>query len=191
LYHFFLACVDILKEIKKRVEYFKYTNSEYIIINNYLDLARYDSCKINSMAKIHISKTIKDKEILERFEIGLGIKERKNNDNEDMLERYRKRQQQKNFEDTLKLDRINSALNFKTKSFSAKKLDSKRVKSKYNFEKRDLKSLLNNPLVINMMKYFKNNIKSQIISQQVIERFKIKDQKGLKINTLFKKNSKK
>ena len=184
---YFLACVDILKEIRKRVEYFKYNSSEYIIINNYLDLARYDSCKINSMAKIHISKTIKDKEILERFEIGLGIKEKKNNDNEDMLERYRKRQQQKMLEDTLKIDRINSALNFKAKSFSAKKLDGKKDQNKYNFEKRDLKSLLNSPLVINMMKYFKNNIKSQIISQQVIERYKIKDQSGQESSILFKK----
>ncbi len=43
-------------------------------------------------------------------------------------------------------------------------------------EKKENKSLLNNPLVTNMMKYFKNNIKSQIISQQVIERYKTKEQ---------------
>ena len=34
---------------------------------------------------------------------------------------------------------------------------------------RGNKSLLNNPLVLNMMKYFKNTVKSQIISQQVID----------------------
>ena len=74
---YFYACVDILKEIKKRIEYFKYTYSEYIILNKYINLARYNTSKINSIAQINILKTMKDKEILEKFEIGLGIKEKK------------------------------------------------------------------------------------------------------------------
>lgn len=172
---YFLACVEILKEIEKRNEYFKYTYPEYVIINNYLNLARFDSCKINSIAKNHIIKTIKDKEILERFEIALGIKEKRYNLNDDVLERYHKRQQnQKILEDTMKLDRINSALNFKHKTYRSRKLHGK--KKGVIIEKRNIKSLLNNPLVLNMMKYFKTSVKSQIISQQVIERYKTNEQ---------------
>lgn len=178
---YFLACAEILKEIEKRNEYFKYTYSEYVIINNYLNLARYNSCKINSIAKNHILKTIKDKRILEKFEVGLGIKKKRNNLNSDMLERYYKRQDnQKIVEDTLKLERINLALNLKHKSYSSRKLYGK--KNRVIVEKRNIKSLLNNPLVLKMMKYFQENIKSQIISQQVIERYKGKEENDNKIH---------
>ena len=174
---YFYACVDILKEIKKRIEYFKYTYSEYIILNKYINLARYNTSKINSIAQINILKTMKDKEILEKFEIGLGIKEKKNDFNDNILDRYHKRHQQKLFQETSKLDRINSAINFKNKSYSPKKLSKIGLNgnNKFILEKREMKSILNNPVIINMMKYFKKNIKSQIISQQVIERYKIKE----------------
>ena len=174
---YFYACVDILKEIKKRIEYFKYTYSEYIILNKYINLARYNTSKINSIAQINILKTMKDKEILEKFEIGLGIKEKKNDFNDNILDRYHKRHQQKLFQETSKLDRINSAINFKNKSYSSKKLSKIGLNGNNQFilEKREMKSILNNPVIINMMKYFKKNIKSQIISQQVIERYKIKE----------------
>ena len=174
---YFYACVDILKEIKKRIEYFKYTYSEYIILNKYINLARYNTSKINSIAQINILKTMKDKEILEKFEIGLGIKEKKNDFNDNILDRYHKRHQQKLFQETSKLDRINSAINFKNKSYSSKKLSKIGLNgnNKFILEKREMKSILNNPVIINMMKYFKKNIKSQIISQQVIERYKIKE----------------
>ena len=174
---YFLGCVEILKEIQKRIEYFKYTYSEYNLINKYLNLVRYDSSKINSIANIHISKTVKDKEILEKLEIGLGIKEKKETFNDDILERFHKRlQNQKILYDSTKINRINSALNLSNNSFSRKKYGSFKKTGKNILEKKDIKSLLNNPLVTNMMKYFKNNIKSQIISQQVIERYRTKEQ---------------
>ena len=174
---YFLGCVEILKEIQKRIEYFKYTYSEYNLINKYLNLVRYDSSKINSIANIHISKTVKDKEILEKLEIGLGIKEKKETFNDDILERFHKRlQNQKILYDSTKINRINSALNLSNNSFNRKKFGSFKKTGKNILEKKDIKSLLNNPLVTNMMKYFKNNIKSQIISQQVIERYRTKEQ---------------
>ena len=174
---YFLGCVEILKEIQKRIEYFKYTYSEYNLINKYLNLVRYDSSKINSIANIHISKTVKDKEILEKLEIGLGIKEKKETFNDDILERFHKRlQNQKILYDSTKINRINSALNLSNNSFNRKKFGSFKKTGKNILEKKDIKSLLNNPLVTNMMKYFKNNIKSQILSQQVIERYRTKEQ---------------
>lgn len=172
---YFNACIEILREIDKKNKYFKYTFSEYSVINNYLNLIRYDSCIINSIAKNQISKTITDNEILEKFEIGLGIRKIKKNTNEDIFERYYKRLKHKILDETIKLDRINSALNFKSKSFSSRKLIGKKGNKLY-FGKRNIKSLLNNPVVINMMKYFKNSIKSQIISQQAIELYKIKEE---------------
>lgn len=175
---YFLASFDILKEISKTIEYFKYSYSEYIILNKYLNLARYDSSKINVMANVNVLKTKNDKEILQKFEIGLGIKIKKNNSNDNILERYNKRQhQKKEFQDIPKLERINSCLNFKTKSnkiYSSQKSGKNGLNG--NLEKKEKKSLLNNPIVLNMMKYFNNNVKSQIISQKVVERHRIKEQ---------------
>ena len=50
----------------------------------------------------------------------------------------------------------------------------KRIKNNKN------NSILNSSLIKDMMKYFENNIKAQIISQQVIERFKTKELKRLR-----------
>ena len=173
---YFLGCIEILKEIENRMVFFKYSLPEYTSINNYLNLARYDTSKINSMAKANISKTIKDKEILDKFEVGLGIKPKKVALNDDLLERLHKRTNDRQlFENTAKINRINSALNLSNKSNNYSKLNYFRKTGKNGFEKKDRKYLLNNPMVISMMKYFKNSVKSQIISQQVIERYKSKE----------------
>ena len=50
----------------------------------------------------------------------------------------------------------------------------KRIKNNKNT------SILNSSLIKDMMKYFENNIKAQIISQQVIQRFKTKELKRLR-----------
>ena len=41
-------------------------------------------------------------------------------------------------------------------------------------------NILNQPVVTALMKYFKDNIKSQIISEQVFERFKLKEKQSQK-----------
>ena len=41
--------------------------------------------------------------------------------------------------------------------------------------------ILNQPVVANMMKYFNDNIKSQIISQQVFERYKLMERQAQKM----------
>ena len=129
------------------------------------------------MANVNVLKTKNDKEILQKFEIGLGIKIKKNNSNDNILERYNKRQhQKKEFQDISKLERINSCLNFKNKSnkiYSSQKSGKNGLNG--NLEKKEKKSLLNNPIILNMMKYFNNNVKSQIISQKVVERYRIKE----------------
>ena len=86
--------------------------SEYILINNYLDLARYDTSKIISIARSQIIKVKKDQDILKRFEIGLGLqkREKKIKKEEDMVEKFKKSKNNKALEDAMKLDRINLAL---------------------------------------------------------------------------------
>jgi hypothetical protein len=170
---YFTGCTDILKEILKRVDYFKFTDNEFLIIDNYLDLARFDINKINSMAEIYIDKMKNDEKIFEKIEVGLGIRKKKINHMGDILERTHKRYSQ-NFKDEIKLERINSSLNLKHDLFG---LNEKRKKFILMRRTKNL-DILNQPIVANLMKYFNDNIKSQIISQQVFERYKLKEREA-------------
>lgn len=164
---YFAGCAEVLKEIIKRVDYYKFNNHEFLLIDNYLDLARFDTSKINSMAEIYIEKMKKDKEILEKLEIRIGIKKKKKV--EDIFERNQKRYTQ-NFKDEIKLERINSSLNLKNNFYA----DEKRMKFILMRRQKSL-NILNQPIVGALMKYFKDNIKSQIISQQLFERYILKE----------------
>ena len=167
---YFLGCFEVLKEIKKRIDYFQFKNNEFLVIDNYLDLARFNISKINSMAEIYIEKMKKDEKILEKMEMGLGIRKKKKFVSEDIFERIHKRYTQ-NFKEEMKLERINSTLNLKNNSYLN---DEKRNKFILMRRAQNL-NLLNQPVIISLMKYLKDNIKSQIISQKVFERFKLKE----------------
>ena len=47
-------------------------------------------------------------------------------------------------------------------------------------------NILNQPVITALMKYFKDNIKSQIISEQVFERFKSKEKESQKKKVVTK-----
>ena len=173
---YFTGCSGILKEIVKRIDYYKFSDKEFLLIDNYLDLARFDINKINSMAGIYIDKMKKDEKIVEKIEMGLGERKKKYNIVGDILERVHKRYS-KNFRDDTKLERINSSLNLKGDLFGG---DEKRKKFILMRRAKNL-DILNQPVVANMMKYFKDNIKSQIISQQVFERYKLMERQAQKM----------
>jgi len=172
---YFMGCVDVLKEIQKRIDYYKFKDNEFLIIDNFLDLARYDTSKINSMAEIYIDRMRKEEKIMEKMEVGLGIRKKKKYLVEDIFERIHKRYTQ-SFKDEIKLERINSTLNLKGNTFLN---DAKRNKFILMRRAQNL-NILNQPVVTALMKYFKDNIKSQIISEQVFERFKLKEKQSQK-----------
>ena len=140
------------------------------------------------MADSYIEKTKNDENVFLKFEIGLNLKKKKQEEKEEMdgFERFHKRRRIKIIGDTIKLDRINSALNIAANGMKKDIIinDNKRKKLKMNKNP----SILNSSLIKDMMKYFNKNIKAKIISQQVIERFKAKELKRLK-NIEDKNNS--
>ena len=178
---YFMGCADVLKEIKKRIDYYKFKDNEFLVIDNYLDLARYDTSKINSMAEIYIDRMKKEEKILEKMEVGLGIRKKKKHLVEDIFERTHKRYTQ-SFKDEIKLERINSTLNLKSNVFLN---DEKRNKFILMRRAQNL-NILNQPVITALMKYFKDNIKSQIISEQVFERFKSKEKESQKKKVVTK-----
>ena len=76
----------------------------------------------------------------------------------------------------MKYERINATLNLK-RAMSYSSRNEKRNKFILMRRSKNL-NILNRPVVTAMMKYFKDSIKSQIISQQVFERFKSKEKQA-------------
>ena len=177
---YFSACVDIFNVIQKQIAEFKYTSNEFHPLNKNLDLARYDSTRLISMADSYIEKTKNDEDIFSKFEIGLNLKKKKIEEKEkiDGFERFHRRRRIKVIGDAIKLDRINSALNIAANGMKKDIINSEEKRKRIKINKTP--SILNSALIKDMMKYFQKNVKAKIISQQVIERFKTKELKRLK-----------
>ena len=178
---YFSACVDIFNVIQKQIAEFKYTSSEFQPLNKNLDLARFDTNKLISMADSYIQKTKKDENVFSKFEIGLNLKKKKKEEKEELdgFERFHKRRRIKINGVAIKIDRINSALNIDANGMKKDIIVEEEKRKKLKFNNKG-PSILNSSLIKDMMKYFKKNIKATIISQQVIERFKNKELKRLK-----------
>ena len=110
---YFSACVDIFNVIQKQVAEFKYSSSEFHSLNKNLDLARFDTSKLISMADSYIEKTKNDENVFSQLELGLNIKKKKKKKRDvlDDFERFHKRRRIKINLEAMKIDRINSALN--------------------------------------------------------------------------------
>ena len=177
---YFSACVDIFNVIQKQIAEFKYTINEFHPLNKNLDLARYDSTRLISMADSYIEKTKNDESIFSKFEIGLNLKKKKIEEKEEIdgFERFHKRRRIKVIGDAIKLDRINSALNIASNGMKKDIITNEEKRKRIKINKNP--SILNSALIKDMMKYFQKNVKAKIISQQVIERYKTKELKRLR-----------
>ena len=173
---YYSACVDIYNVIQKQIAEFKFSPNEFTALNNILDLTRYNSTNLISMANTQIEKTKNDDDIFNNFEIGLNIKKKKYYEKESGFERFHKRRKMKLLDDKEKINRIKSALNIGTKDLHNQFI------VKLNNKENENQSILNSYLIKDMMNYFTPEIKQKIISQQVIERFKKLELERLKFD---------
>ena len=173
---YYSACVDIYNVIQKQIAEFKFSPNEFTALNNILDLARYNSTNLISMANTQIEKTKNDDDIFNNFEIGLNIKKKKYYEKESGFERFHRRRKIKLLDDKEKINRIKSALNIGTKDLHNQFI------VKLNNKENENQSILNSYLIKDMMNYFTPEIKQKIISQQVIERFKKLELERLKFD---------
>ena len=174
---YFQGCMELYKVIQIKIPKFKYDINEFTMINIYLDLARYNSSRIICISNTSIKKMNQDQEFINKLDF--KYKEKKEEKNkENTLERYHKRHKKIIMDDTIKLNRINHVLDLKTKinyySYSCKSMNIEdKIKKKLFNEKGIYPGyLLNSHLIKSMMKYFKKNIKTQIIAQQVMDKYK-------------------
>ena len=176
---YFSACVEIYSIIQKQIAEFKFSPNEFNILSNILDLARFNSTTLISMANGYIDKTKIDDDIFNNFQIGVNMKKKIESEKETDFERYHKRRRIKFLNDKEKIDRIKSALNIGNKEIDHGFIfNLNKKKNKIN----QTPSILDSFLIKDMMKYFTPEIKQQIISQRVIERFKKLEIERLKFN---------
>ena len=171
--------IEIYRIIQKQIAEFKFTPNEFNIINNIIDLARYNSTSMISMASSYIEKTKTDDDIFNKFKIGVKMKKKKTVVKENDFERFHKRRRIKILNDKDKIERIKSALNIGNKENFGKF----NLIINKNLDKNNrTSSILNSFLIKDMMKYFIPEVKEKIISLQVIERYKKLDLERLKYN---------
>ena len=158
---YFNICYEVYRILNLKINRFIYSIAEFGPLNSYLDITRYNTTNIISMAKAFINKTKADKTILEKMEVGLKLKKAEKKE-VDILERYHQRHRKEVTDWDIKKDRINRALNMRSKGDNIiKQLVGK-------------KSALNTPVFRGMMKYFKPEIKSKIIALQIMDRYERK-----------------
>ena len=176
---YYAACVDIYNVIQRQIAEFKFAPNEFNSVNNILDLARFNSTTLISMANAYIEKTKNDDNIINNFEIGVNIKNKEVDDKENGFDRYHKRRKIKVINDKEKIERIKAALNIGSKDVYNEFIVNL---NKKNNKENEIPSILNSVLIKNMMKYFNPDIRQQIISQQVIERYKKLELERLKFD---------
>ena len=170
---YFSICLEVYKTLNKKCNRFFYTINEYAPLSSYLDVTRYNSTNLISMANSFIAKTKTDMKILEKLEDGLNIKKIKK-EKEDMFERYHERHRVKASDEDIKIERINRALNLRSR-INRPEIDETKYFDKYKVNKKI--SAFNTSVFRDMMKYFKPTIKEKIIAQQVIDRYEQKKKK--------------
>jgi hypothetical protein len=176
---YFNICLEVYRVLNKKCNRFTYTINEFAPLNSYLDLTRYDTTNLISVANSFINKTKKDMKILEKLEVGLHLKKIKKQEI-DIFERYHQRHRKKTSDEDVKIERINRALNLKSRINRPQYRDPKIFIEKVKIIKKT--SPFNSPVFRDMMKYFKPNIKAKIIAQQVVDRYEEKKRKYGNLN---------
>ena len=71
---YFNICLEVYRILNLKVNRFVYSIQDFGPLNSYLDILRYTTTNIISMSSSFISKTKNDKKILDKMEVGLGLK---------------------------------------------------------------------------------------------------------------------
>ncbi len=170
--NYFTGCIEVFKVLKKKIDGYKFSIKDYINLNIYLDLARYNTSSLITFSQNFIDKIENDTKLLNKFEENVKIKKKEyNKEKEDDVERYIRRQKNMLFSDNLKLKRINNALNINNNFFSDdNNIDSLNGNNKNKAKNQE--SILNSKLMNSVLKYIDVSKRQQIIAQRVIERYK-------------------
>ena len=167
---YFNICVEVYYVLNKKCDRFNYTINEFAPLNSYLDITRYNTTNLISMANSFINKTKNDIKILDKLEVALKIKKAQKEE-VDIFERYHRRHRKKELDEDIKIERINRALNLRSR-INRPEINEAKYFDKYKVNKKV--SAFNSSVFRDMMKYFKPNIKAKIIAQQVVDRYEQK-----------------
>jgi hypothetical protein len=167
---YFNICVEVYYVLNKKCDRFNYTINEFAPLNSYLDITRYNTTNLISMSNSFINKTKNDIKILDKLEVALKMK-KEQKEEVDIFERYHRRHRKKELDEDIKIERINRALNLRSR-INRPEINESKYFDKYKVNKKV--SAFNSSVFRDMMKYFKPNIKAKIIAQQVVDRYEQK-----------------
>ena len=175
---YFNICLEVYRILNLKVNRFVYSIQDFGPLNSYLDILRYTTTNIISMSSSFISKTKNDKKILDKMEVGLGLKKAEVEE-VDILERYHKRHRKQNSEWDLKIERVERALDMKDGNMTKPEdySDKRKYWSKFKIKGKHpgvKRSAFNNSIFRSMLKYFNPERKSKIIALQIVDRFEMK-----------------
>ena len=178
---FFNICVEVYKVLNKKCDRFNYSINEFAPLNSYLDITRYNTTNLISIANSFINKTKNDLKLLDKLEIGLKMK-KSEKEEVDIFERYHRRHRKKVLDEDIKIERINRALNLRSR-INRPEINEAKYFDKYKVNKKI--SAFNSSVFRDMMKYFKPSIKAKIIAQQVVDRYEQKKKKYGNMNNKY------
>jgi hypothetical protein len=172
--NYFIGCSEVFKVLKKKIDGYKFSIKDYINLNIYLDLARYNTSSLITFSQNFIDKIENDTKLLNKFEENVKIKKKEyNKEKEDDVERYIKRQKKLIFSDNLKIKRINNALSTQNHFFSDDINENNNNSNGSNKNKsKNQESIINSKLMSSVLKYIDISKRKQIIAQRIIDRFK-------------------
>ena len=171
---YYTMCLEVFKTLDKKCTEFTYSIYEFGPLNSYLDVIRYYTTSMISMANSFMKKTKNDLKILDRLEEKLNIRKIKKKEI-DSMERYLQRNRLKQSDEDIKIERINRALKLKSR-IGRPEIVERKYFDKFKVNKKI--SAFNTSVFRDMMKYFKPHIKAQVIAQQVIDRYEEKTDTG-------------
>ena len=178
---YFNICVEVYKVLNKKCDRFNYSINEFAPLNSYLDITRYNTTNLISIANSFINKTKNDLKLLDKLEIGLKMK-KSEKEEVDIFERYHRRHRKKVLDEDIKIERINRALNLRSR-INRPEINEAKYFDKYKVNKKI--SAFNSSVFRDMMKYFKPSIKAKIIAQQVVDRYEQKKKKYGNMNNKY------
>ena len=165
---------EVYKVLNKKYDRFEYSIKEFAPLNSYLDIARYNTNHLITTANSFINKTKNDLKILNNLEIGLNMKKKiiKRKEILDFFERNHLRNKKIILDENIKIERINNALNLKSR-INRPEINEVKYSDKYKFNKKI--SVINSPVFRDLLKYINPSIKATIIAQQIIDRLEEKN----------------
>lgn len=165
---YFNSCVEVFNIIQSQVYLIQFKYKQYFLLKVYLDLLRYNLTTLILVAKRFIDNYLLDEEMLNRFEESCELKEKTEKKSKNLVKSKLKKNNDLTDNINTKIKKICTILDFNKKSAKTQEI-AKETKFHPNTSLKT--SLLNLPLITEIMKYYDLKTKQMITAQRLKEHY--------------------